>query len=158
LIQASSGSSIDCDRSRSGPACGAIRYRHFIAVNPLTALLRTIDLGIDARRALTTTTIITVAPWRTRGDNATLAVCRAGATRLARRIRAFDANHAALHQAVAAQAPHLLDLGVDGEYGPPADRRLHPDLAKQVQPDALGHRPGLIAGREAAGTERRHAS
>ncbi|MDI5937147.1 MULTISPECIES: IS110 family transposase [unclassified Micromonospora] len=84
------------------------------AVNALTALLRTVDLGIDARRALTTTTIATVAAWRTRSDNATLAVCRVEAIRLARRIRALDAelaaNHTALHEAVTAQAPQLLAL------------------------------------------------
>ncbi|WP_281898654.1 transposase [Micromonospora humidisoli] len=84
------------------------------AVNALTALLRTVDLGIDARRALTTTTIATIAAWRTRSDNPTLAVCRAEAIRLARRISALDAelaaNHTALHEAVTAQAPQLLAL------------------------------------------------
>ena len=84
------------------------------AVNALTALLRTVDLGIDARRALTTTTIATVAAWRTRSDNDTLVICRAEAIRRARRIRALDAelaaNHTALHQAVTAQAPQLLAL------------------------------------------------
>lgn len=84
------------------------------AVNALTALLRTIDLGIDARRALTTTTITTIAAWRTREENPALAVCRAEAIRLARRIRALDAelaaNHTALHEAVTMQAPQLLDL------------------------------------------------
>ena len=84
------------------------------AVNALTALLRTVDLGIDARRALTTTTIATVAAWRTRSDNGTLAICRTEAIRLARRIRALNAelaaNHTALHQAVTAQAPQLLAL------------------------------------------------
>jgi transposase len=84
------------------------------AVNALTALLRTVDLGIDARRALTTTTIATVAAWRTRTDTDTLAICRAEAIRLARRIRTLDAelaaNHTALHQAVNAQAPQLLAL------------------------------------------------
>ncbi|GAA2914045.1 IS110 family transposase [Actinoplanes cyaneus] len=81
------------------------------AVNALTALLRTVDLGIDARRALTSTTI---AAWRTRNDGTTLVICRAEAIRLARRIRALDAelaaNHTALHRAVTAQAPQLLDL------------------------------------------------
>jgi transposase len=84
------------------------------AVNALTALLRTVDLGIDARRALTTTTIATVAAWRTRSDDTTLTICRAEAIRLARRIRALDAelaaNHTALHQAVTTQAPQLLAL------------------------------------------------
>jgi transposase len=84
------------------------------AVNALTALLRTVDLGIDARRGLTTATIATVAAWRARSDNDTLAICRAEAIRLARRIRALDAelaaNHTALHQAVTAQARQLLAL------------------------------------------------
>jgi transposase len=84
------------------------------AVNALTALLRTVDLGIDARRALTTTTIATVAAWRTRSGDATLTVCRAEAVRLAKRIRALDAelaaNHTALHDAVTMQAPQLLAL------------------------------------------------
>lgn len=84
------------------------------AVNALTALLRTVDLGVDARRALTTATIATVAAWRTRSDTGTLGICRAEAIRLARRIRALDAelaaNHAALHEAVTAQAPQLLAL------------------------------------------------
>lgn len=84
------------------------------AVNALTALLRTVDLGVDARRALTTATIVTVAAWRSRSDDTTLAVCRAEAIRLARRIRALDAelaaNHTALHKAVTAQAPQLLAL------------------------------------------------
>jgi transposase len=63
---------------------------------------------------LTTTTIATIAAWRTRSDGTTLVICRAEATRLARRIRALDAelaaNHAALQQAVTAQAPQLLAL------------------------------------------------
>jgi transposase len=84
------------------------------AVNALTALLRTVDLGVDARRALTTATIATVAAWRTRNSDPTLTICRAEATRLARRIRALDtelaANHTALNEAVTAQAPQLLTL------------------------------------------------
>jgi transposase len=84
------------------------------AVNALTALLRTVDLGVDARRALPTTTIATVAGWRTRHEDPTLAICRAEAIRLARRIRTLDTelttNHQQLHQAVTAQAPQLLDL------------------------------------------------
>ncbi|GAA1613778.1 IS110 family transposase [Actinoplanes couchii] len=84
------------------------------AVNALTALLRTVDLGVDARRALTTTTIATIAAWRTRSDGITLVICRAEAIRLARCIRVLDAelaaNHTALQQAVTAQAPQLLAL------------------------------------------------
>jgi transposase len=83
------------------------------AINALTALLRTVELGVDARRALPAATIATVAAWRTRHQDPTLAVCRGEAIRLARRIRALDAelaaNHTTLHQAVTAQAPHLLE-------------------------------------------------
>ena len=84
------------------------------AVNALTALLRTVDLGIDARRALPATTIATIAGWRTRHEDPTLVICRTEAVRLAQRIRALDtelaANHQALDQAVTAQAPQLLKL------------------------------------------------
>jgi transposase len=84
------------------------------AVNALTALLRTVELGIDARRALSATTITTIAAWRTPTTTTTRAVCRAEAIRLARRIRALDtelaANHTALTAAVTAQAPELLEV------------------------------------------------
>ncbi len=86
------------------------------AVNALTALLRTIDLGIDARRPLSTTTIATIAGWRT-SHAATVTMAAAGrgeAIRLARRIRALDkdlaANHATLTSTVTTQAPELLQL------------------------------------------------
>jgi transposase len=85
-------------------------------VNALTALLRTIDLGIDARRALTAPTITTIASWRTTSTTPTTTrqICRSEAIRLARRIRALDAdlaaNHTALNTAVTAQAPQLLDV------------------------------------------------
>lgn len=86
-------------------------------VNALTALLRTVDLGVDARRALSTATITTIAGWRTTSTTTTITtrtVCRGEAIRLARRIRALDAelaaNHAALATAVTAQAPELLEV------------------------------------------------
>ena len=89
-------------------------------INALTALLRTVDLGIDARRALSNSTITTIASWRTTTAATTTAatttrtVCRSEAIRLARRIRTLDtelaANHTALNTAVTAQAPQLLDV------------------------------------------------
>ncbi|MDT7711246.1 MAG: transposase, partial [Pseudonocardiales bacterium] len=87
-------------------------------VNALTALLRTVELGIDARRALSATTIATIAAWRTPSPSTvpatTRAVCRAEAIRPARRIHALDtdlaANHTALSSALTAQAPELSDL------------------------------------------------
>jgi transposase len=89
------------------------------AINALTALLRTVDLGVDARRALSAATIATIAAWRaptthTTAQTTARTVCRAEAIRLARRIRALDAelgaNHAALTAAVSTQAPALLNL------------------------------------------------
>lgn len=85
------------------------------AVNALTALLRTTDLGIDARRALSAATITTIAAWHTtKNPTTTREICRGESIRLARRIRALDvelaANHTALNAAVTAQAPQLLEV------------------------------------------------
>lgn len=56
------------------------------AVNTLTALLRVSDLGIDARKPLSTVQITTVSAWRTRKEEIAQSVARAEAVRLARRI------------------------------------------------------------------------
>ncbi len=88
-------------------------------INALTALLRTVDLGVDARRALSAATIATIAGWRTStasaaGTATARTVCRGEAIRLARRVRALDTelatNHTALTAAVSAQAPELLEV------------------------------------------------
>lgn len=68
-------------------------------INALTALLRVVDLGIDARKPLTTRQISEVARWRTRathraGDLAT-ATARAEAVRLAKRIVDLNGDLAA---------------------------------------------------------------
>jgi transposase len=55
-------------------------------VNALTALLRAVDLGTDARKPLTNTQISEVAAWRTRAEDLALSVARAEAIRLAKRI------------------------------------------------------------------------
>lgn len=56
--------------------------------NALTALVRTIDLGIDARRALTDAQITSIASWRTRpSDTLTQEVARREAIYLAKSIR-----------------------------------------------------------------------
>ena len=52
-------------------------------INALTALLRVVDLGIDARRPLTATQIVTIAAWRTRDEDLATATARGEATRLA---------------------------------------------------------------------------
>lgn len=84
--------------------------------NALTALVRTHELGIDARRKLTATQISTMAAWRTRaGERIDLAVARAQAVRLARR---------------------LLDLGSDLK----ANERQLRELVTTTRPDLLEHR------------------
>ncbi len=69
------------------------------SVNALTALLRTVDLGIDARRPLTRQQVLEVASWRSRphelARNIAVATARAEAVRLAKRIHALDAELAA---------------------------------------------------------------
>jgi len=61
-------------------------------VNALTALLRTIDLGIDARRALGMKIISQIASWRSRKEPLHLATARAEAIRLAQRVRQAHAE------------------------------------------------------------------
>jgi len=60
------------------------------AVNALTALLRVSDLGIDARRPLTSGQLATVAAWRTREEDLATATARAEAIRLAKRVSALE--------------------------------------------------------------------
>lgn len=83
-------------------------------INTLTALLRTVDLGIDARQPLTTGQIRLIAAWRTRDEPGWLATCRTEAVRLARTIgdldRALRTNHTQLDELVGAQAPQLPTL------------------------------------------------
>lgn len=59
-------------------------------VNALTALLRVVDLGTDARRPLTNAQITEVASWRSRVEDLALSVARAEAVRLAKRIHALN--------------------------------------------------------------------
>ena len=85
------------------------------AINALNALLRTHDLGIDARRKVNRATIRTIAAWRTRRhDPLAAATARREAIRLAARILALDAeadtNERALLEVVKDTAPTLLDL------------------------------------------------
>lgn len=59
-------------------------------VNTLTALARTADLGLDARKSLTGKQITEVSRWRARGEDIGVATARAEAVRLAKRIAALD--------------------------------------------------------------------
>jgi transposase len=83
------------------------------AINALTALLRTHDLGIDARKSLTRAQITTISTWRRRTEAIGTATARAQAIRLARRITTLNAdlkdNRKQLRDLVTAQAPVLLE-------------------------------------------------
>ena len=59
-------------------------------VNALIALARVVDLGIDARKALTGTQITAVARWRTRDEELGPATARIEAVRLAKRVTELD--------------------------------------------------------------------
>ena len=87
--------------------------------NALTALLRTINLGLDVRTALTTAQIDTIAAWRDRtGDD--VAVARSEGRRLATAIRhrtvELDANQVALSTHVDELAPGIRDLSGVGPF------------------------------------------
>jgi transposase len=83
-------------------------------INALTALVRSIDLGVDARKPLTTAEIAAISSWRARSEDQATAACRREAIRLASRIRALDrdltANKTELQRFTAAEAPELLEL------------------------------------------------
>lgn len=83
-------------------------------LNILTALLRTFDLGVDARKPLVKSQIVTVSRWRTRvDDDLPVAVCRNEAAKHAARIMALDAeltqNEKTIRELTAAVVPDLLD-------------------------------------------------
>ena len=83
-------------------------------INALTALLRTIDLGVDTRKALLHSQFKVIAGWRERSEDSIVRTCRREAIRLAKRIVALDAelvdNRKALDVAVADTAPELCEL------------------------------------------------
>lgn len=60
------------------------------AINALIALLRVVDLGIDARGTLNTGRISEIAAWRARTEELSIGVARAEAVRLAKRVRTAD--------------------------------------------------------------------
>jgi transposase len=62
------------------------------AVNALTALLRTNDLGLDARSSLKGSQILEVSRWRAREEPLAVSVARSEAVRLAKRIGDLDAE------------------------------------------------------------------
>lgn len=84
------------------------------SINALTALLRTHDLGLDARRALTLTQIRSVAAWRRHQEPLSLSVARADAVRHAKRVIHLDAdlrnNREQVTKLVRDHAPVLLEM------------------------------------------------
>ncbi|MFJ5873064.1 IS110 family transposase, partial [Dietzia maris] len=83
-------------------------------INALIALLRIVDLGIDARRALTGTQLLAVSRWRARDEDLGEATARLEAIRLAKRVVELDeqlaANSSRMTELVkASQATSLLD-------------------------------------------------
>ncbi len=83
-------------------------------VNALTGLVRSTDLGLDARRPLNTKQIDEISKWRTRSEDLGSATARAEAVRLAKRVIALDeeltANHAQMSQLIGqSPAAGLLD-------------------------------------------------
>lgn len=59
-------------------------------INALTGLVRSTDLGVDARRPLTTRQVVEISKWRGRSEDLGLATARAEAVRLAKRVIALD--------------------------------------------------------------------
>jgi transposase len=59
-------------------------------INALIALLRVLDLGIDARRPLTGKQVSEVAKWRSRTEAIEMVIARAEAVRLAKRVLDLD--------------------------------------------------------------------
>lgn len=59
-------------------------------LNALIALVRVVDLGIDARRGLSSKQITEISRWRTRDEQIGLATARAEAVRLAKRVTELD--------------------------------------------------------------------
>lgn len=83
--------------------------------NVLTMLLRTYELGIDARRSVTQAQLEQIAAWRTRAsDDAAAATIRGEARRLAKAVQAADTeledNHKALEEHVRQLVPGLLEI------------------------------------------------
>lgn len=65
------------------------------AVNALIALVRAVDLGVDARHPLSNQQIIDISRWRARDEPLTAATARAEAERLAKRIVTLNEELAA---------------------------------------------------------------
>lgn len=87
------------------------------SVNALTALVRSNDLGLDARKSLTAVQVTEISRWRDRREELSLMIARAEAVRLARHILDLEdqlrANERQLDELVRASeaAPLLQEKG-----------------------------------------------
>nr|WP_019970119.1 hypothetical protein [Mycobacterium sp. 141] len=81
------------------------------AINALTALLRTVDLGLDVRKASPHSQFKAIAAWRDRKEDPVIATCRQEAVWLTKRIVALDGelvdNRKSLDSLVEDVAPEL---------------------------------------------------
>jgi hypothetical protein len=91
------------------------------AINALIALLRVVDLGIDARGTLNTGRISEIAAWRARAEELSIGVARAEAVRLAKRVRTADRELGDLTRQMTA----LLNEPRRGPAGPAGHRTRH---------------------------------
>jgi transposase len=71
-------------------ARGAMSADRTRSVNALNALIRSNDLGVDARKSLTASQISEISRWRPREEELSLSVARAEAVRLAKHILELD--------------------------------------------------------------------
>lgn len=69
-----------------------ITHERTAAINALLALLRGVDLGVDARGSLSVSQISAIAAWRSRTEELAVGVARSEAIRLAKRVRAADSE------------------------------------------------------------------
>lgn len=83
-------------------------------INTPTALVRPIDLGVDARKPLTARQITMIAGWRDPDEDTTTTTCRREAIRLARRVRTpnddLARSRADITELIAQDTPQLLKL------------------------------------------------
>jgi len=95
-------------------ARGSMSRERTAAINSLTALLRVVDLGVDARKPLTVAQIRLVAAWRGREEEIGVQISRREASRLAKQIitlqEQLKSNRIELETLVQSERPALLGL------------------------------------------------
>ena len=108
-------------------------------VNALTALLRTNDLGVDARKALTKTQIVEVSTWRSRKEELALSVARGEAIRLAKHIIILDSQ-------VLDNEKHLTEL-LQASQAAPLRERVWARQCRHMSYRLVTPRPGTDGSR-----------